>query len=649
MLSGHLLWLAVLFLSNGALCLPHQDGRSGLIHSKRHYFARQVPFSNTTLTASVPFSTIPSSTASTTPSSTATPSSYVILVKQGSTKEDIADLNNTLTRVASPGSLSEVTSDRTGLPVFFQAEIEPAQADEIGKLPSVDAVTLDEKLEDEQPPASAPASTASHRPTATGPPGSPATTVPYPSDIGLQPDALDELKAISQPPGASLPDLPGFGYASEAGKGVTIYVIDTGANAENPEWTGIPGKKGFMYAPGASQEETDFLNHGSCVASKAAGPTYGTAKEADVIAVKLPGDLSISAIFTALVEISNDVYQKKLEGKAVVNMSLGSRIPHALSTTVTAYKLLLVALMAEDIIIVTASGNDAQYGIDDVTEYPALFEPTTDIIVVGAVENDGYRAFFSQGPADQITVSAPGFVECASGKNSGSQDLYGTSFATPAVAGVIAVWLSQDEYKTRLQVPGKVAANVKAMVKSLAYSRIEGEPPVIWNGIDPRGLACPAPGSGGNQRRQAAASGCQATSAAPTSTSPPAASTLSTAPATTAVTPTPSVPARPDPPPKPTWDDNPQGFTKVFEQDGVGSHSYDSSLASSYAGVTDNFEQWCLSTCTGQCVAVFLVRVLQFSNGEYDPYFICTTYNQIWSNDFIQTGITDYDAGVAFK
>lgn len=87
----------------------------------------------------------------------------------------------------------------------------------------------------------------------------------------------------------------------------------------------MPGSKAFMYAPGATQEETDFLNHGSCVASKAGGPSYGTAKNADMVAVKLPSDLSISAIFTALVEISNDVYQKKLEGKAVINMSLGSR------------------------------------------------------------------------------------------------------------------------------------------------------------------------------------------------------------------------------------------------------------------------------------------------------------------------------------
>ncbi|KAK0373722.1 hypothetical protein CLIM01_08936 [Colletotrichum limetticola] len=606
-------------------------------------------------TSAAPTST--SGTSSSTPSSTAVPTPYIILTSQNSTKQEIQDLNSTLSRDAAPRSLEEVISDRTGLVAMFKANITTEQADAMSKRPGVAGVTPDERLEEEQPPSSsAPPSSASRQPTATGPPGSPKTSVPNPSDIALQSDAVDELKAISQPAGASIADLPGFGYASEAGKGVTIYVIDTGANAENSEWTGMTGTKGFMYAPGATKDETDFLNHGSCVASKAAGPAYGTAKGADLIAVKLPGTLSLSAIFTALIEISNDVFQKKLEGKAVINMSLGSRIPDKLSSTTTAYKLLLVALMAEDIVIVTASGNDAQYGVDDVTEYPALFGPTTDIIVVGATENDGYRAFFSQGTGDQLTVSAPGFVDCASGRSAGSQELYGTSFAAPAVAGVIAVWLSQDEHKARLQVPGSVATNVKEMVKSLAYSRVEGEPAVIWNGIDPRGLACSAPGSSAGRRRQAAPSGgagsCQATSvasAAPTSTSVPEAPTSTSVPAPTSAAPSSSGSAQPSPPPKPTWSDAPQGFTKVLERDGVASADYDATSDSASEGVTSGIEQWCLSKCTDQCASVFLYRVLQFNRGAYNPYYICNRYNKVWSDAFIQTGISSSDAGVAFK
>ncbi|TDZ30021.1 Subtilisin DY [Colletotrichum spinosum] len=377
----------------------------------------------TSAPVSVTSSTTPTSSASPTSSSAASssaaaPTPYIVLFAQDATADKIEAVNNTLNKVAAPDSLSEVTSDRTGLVVFFKAAISPAQADDIGKEPGVSGVFVDETVQGDEPPStSALPSSVSRHPTATGPPGSPETDVPNPTDVKLQYDAVDELKAISQPAGAALADLPGYGYASEGGKGVIIYAMDTGVNAQN--------------------------------------------------------------------------------SATVINMSLGSRMANS---TVTAYKLLLVALMAQDIVIVTASGNDAQFGIDDVTGYPALFGPSTDIIVVGAVDKEGYRSFFSQGTESQLTVSAPGFVECANGRAAGSQELYGTSFAQP-------------------RPPLPVAANVKKMVRELAYPRVEGEPAVVWNGIDPRGLACPARAkANGNGKRQANPSGggggCQATSVA---------------------------------------------------------------------------------------------------------------------------------------
>ncbi|OHE99271.1 hypothetical protein CORC01_05312 [Colletotrichum orchidophilum] len=455
--------------------------------------------------SAVPTST--SATSSSTPSSTAVHIPYIILTSQNSTKAEIQELNSTLSSNAAPRSLEEATSDRTGMVAIFKANITSEQAEAISKRAAVAGVTPDERLEEEQPPSSfTPPYTASREETAAGLPGSPRRSLSNPAAISLQYNAVDELKVISQPSGASIANLPGFGYASEAGKGVTIYVIDNGVNVQNSscawnEWKGMTGTKGFMYAPGATNDESPFVGHGSCVASKAAGPAYGTAKDANLVSVKMPDTLAISALFTALIEISNDVFQKKLGGKAVINISLLWRLPDKYSSTNTAYRLLLVALMAEDIVIVTASGNSAIFGIDyekafpapvgtdHLTHYPALFGPTTDIIVVGATKNDGSRASFSQGTRNELTVSAPGWVQCASGTSPGTRYLSGTSYAAPAVAGVIAVWLSQDKHKARLQVPGSVAKNVKKMLKAFAYPRVKGGPAVVWNGIDPRGLS----------------------------------------------------------------------------------------------------------------------------------------------------------------
>ncbi|KAK2043886.1 hypothetical protein LZ31DRAFT_313638 [Colletotrichum somersetense] len=56
-----------------------------------------------------------------------------------------------------------------------------------------------------------------------------------------------------------------------------------------------------------------------------------------------------------------------------------------------------------------------------------------DIIVVGAVNNTGYRAPFSQGTGSQLTVSAPDYVDCANGREDpNTLHRRGTSFGTIA-------------------------------------------------------------------------------------------------------------------------------------------------------------------------------------------------------------------------
>lgn len=206
----------------------------------------------------------------------------------------------------------------------------------------VDETVAEDELESAPSPTTALPSSTSSFPIATG---TLTPSVPNTDDIRLQTGAVEELRVISQPPHTSLDDLPDFGYAAEGGEGVTIYVLDSGANPKNPvrldllliivlkdqtltcgeqEWYNMPGDKSFMYSPGAPLYASDFMGHGSCVASKATGPTYGTAKNASIVAVKLPKSLSFSSILAALIDISNDVFEKGLGGKAVINMSIGT-------------------------------------------------------------------------------------------------------------------------------------------------------------------------------------------------------------------------------------------------------------------------------------------------------------------------------------
>jgi len=49
----------------------------------------------------------------------------------------------------------------------------------------------------------------------------------------MQQDAPDELKVISQAKGASI-GLPGYAYDARGGRGITVYVMDTGINPDHP-------------------------------------------------------------------------------------------------------------------------------------------------------------------------------------------------------------------------------------------------------------------------------------------------------------------------------------------------------------------------------------------------------------------------------
>ena len=52
--------------------------------------------------------------------------------------------------------------------------------------------------------------------------------------ILMQQDAGDELKVFSQARGALLSELPGYAYDARGGRGITVYVIDTGITPDHP-------------------------------------------------------------------------------------------------------------------------------------------------------------------------------------------------------------------------------------------------------------------------------------------------------------------------------------------------------------------------------------------------------------------------------
>src|SRR5450432_4652840 len=89
----------------------------------------------------------------------------------------------------------------------------------------------------------------------------------------------------------------------------------------------MPGKKLFHSIrpiPGI-ENENDPDGHGSCVASKVAGPEFGVAKNANIVMIKLPRKMLLGEILSTLTWIDADVTARNLRGKAVLNLSIGCK------------------------------------------------------------------------------------------------------------------------------------------------------------------------------------------------------------------------------------------------------------------------------------------------------------------------------------
>jgi hypothetical protein len=89
----------------------------------------------------------------------------------------------------------------------------------------------------------------------------------------------------------------------------------------------MPGTIRWMYSgnglPTTPHVPNDLDGHGTCVATKATGYQFGTAKNANLVVMKLeegPRAVTIS-LLRALALVAIDIRDKRLNGMAVVNLS----------------------------------------------------------------------------------------------------------------------------------------------------------------------------------------------------------------------------------------------------------------------------------------------------------------------------------------
>lgn len=110
-------------------------------------------------------------------------------------------------------------------------------------------------------------------------------------------------------------------------------------------------------------------------------------------------------------------------------------------------------------------------------DYPATFHD--DILTVGSIDSNGTKSSFS-GYGVKLDVVAPGNSILSTLPNNSTGSMSGTSMATPHVAGVAALVISQNPTYTRSQVVSAIEGSAKKLT-NYTFNTTSGRPNGTWN------------------------------------------------------------------------------------------------------------------------------------------------------------------------
>lgn len=234
-----------------------------------------------------------------------------------------------------------------------------------------------------------------------------------------------------------------FVYPDSAGQGVKVYVVDTGIRASHTEFTGrmAPG-----YSPIADGNGTnDCHGHGTHVAGTVAGTSYGLAKKATIIPVRVL-DCAGSG-YTSWITAGLDwIAANRGTTPSVANMSLGGGANTTIDNAVS-------RLHNAGVPVVVAAGNSAA----NACNYsPARVGAA---VTVGATTSTDYRASYSNfGTCLDIFAPGSSITSASYSSDIGTATMSGTSMASPHVAGAAALLLGANPSLTATQVRDQLVA-----------------------------------------------------------------------------------------------------------------------------------------------------------------------------------------------
>ncbi len=244
------------------------------------------------------------------------------------------------------------------------------------------------------------------------------------------------------------------------GKGVKVAVIDTGIDASHPDLSGsVDGGYSAITKTENPADYQDDNGHGTHVSGTIAGHrdgkgVVGVAPKARLYAVKVldaDGSGNLSDVIDGIVWAAKNHMD-------VANMSLGAPVDSEAMHRAVRFA------RGSGVVIVAAAGNSGQS-----VGFPGAYDDT--IAVAASDSADKLAGFSSRGP--EVDFIAPG-VDVLSAKMGGGFASYsGTSMASPHVAGLAALVVSQGY--VGLNGPDGVFAQLKKAATPLATQGLTAE------------------------------------------------------------------------------------------------------------------------------------------------------------------------------
>jgi len=231
------------------------------------------------------------------------------------------------------------------------------------------------------------------------------------------------------------------------GTGVNIYILDSGILSTHVE---LQGRVVSAYDAVHGQTGSQCNNHGTSVAGVAGSTTFGVAKNAmlqDVRVLPCTGYGSVSDVISGVDWVTRHAIRP-----AVANMSVQTAFSKSLNDSVS-------SSIAAGITYVVGAGNNS----GDACGWSPSAIP--EAIVVAATNSSDSRVSWSNtGTCVDLFAPGEGISTISNETDTTTTYASGTSYSSPYVAGIAALYLEQH--------PAASPAEVSAAITSLATTDV---------------------------------------------------------------------------------------------------------------------------------------------------------------------------------